>query len=155
MVYQWAPGSRVKADPQRSGSYLESLRRRKGGVLTPPLIVEDARASAACPFRPIFLFEDDRTAAEKYRVTQANYVLRSLVMVTSEEGEEERTVRAFVSVIEDEAQVYTAVVRAMKDADLRNYVLAEAKKEFEELRAKYFHLKEFAKVFSALDEVPV
>lgn len=154
MVYQWAIGSRVKADPQQSGSYLETLRRKSRGVLNPPMIVADARKNNACPFRPIFLFDDDVKAAEQYRIRQAGYVLRSLVIVTSEEGAEEvKTIRAFVSVLEDEEPQYTSIIKAMKTPDLRAYVVAEAKKEFEELRAKYYDLKEFAEVYRALDDV--
>lgn len=155
MVYKWAAGSQVKGVAiEVAGPHLEKLRRKNGGNLTSKIVVADARDKSS-PMHPAVFRLNQKDAAEKWYEETASYILRSIVIVTSEDGEEERTVRAFVSVIEDDEPVYTSIVRAMKDDDLRAQVLREAKQSFEELRDKYRDLQEFAAVYEALEAVEV
>lgn len=154
MVYKWADGSQVKGvKAQVAGSHLERLRKRHNEVLTPRIVVEDAR-SPASPLHPVFEWNDKR-AAEKHRLEQAGYILRAVVVVTSEEQEELRTVRAFVSVIEDDARGYTSIIRAMGKQELREQVLSQALQDFRALQTKYKELAELARVFWELKKVRV
>lgn len=155
MVYKWAEGSKVVSTlkAQIAGTHLEKLRKKHDQWLTPKIVVEDARAESS-PLHPAFEW-NNKIAAEKYRETQAAYLLRSIVIVTSEEGQEERTVRAFVNLIEDDERIYTSVVRAMQEPELRIQVLSQAKRDFEALHEKYRDLEEFAGVYDALEKVEV
>lgn len=152
MVYQWKPGSRVKLKAQVVGTRLESLRK-KHGKLTPAIVVADAKADTS-PLHPAFEWDDKKAAAE-YREVQAGYIIRSVEIVVSEEGQEDRIVRAFANIIEDDDQFFTSMTVALADPTSREYVLREAKEYFEDGRKRYKHLQEFAAVFAAMDNVAV
>lgn len=96
MVYQWAENfsdsNGVSAD--RAGRELERIRKEKGG-LTPQVVVECAR-SGVSPLHGLFVW-DDKVAADRYRLAQANTVVHSvMVQVDDDERMESRFIRAFV-----------------------------------------------------------
>lgn len=150
MVYQWKPNARIPVEPQVAGKHLEALRS-KNGELTPRIVVEDARKKSS-PFHPVFDW-NDKTAAEQWREEQARYIIRSVVVVSSEEGDEPRTVRAFVSVTDEGDRHYTSIAHAMGDAELREQIVKRASKELQEWRKRYDDLKEFSEVYAAMDKI--
>jgi hypothetical protein len=149
MIYKWKEGARVSIDPQAAGEEIERVRVAQNGRLLAPDLVESARDPSS-PLHPAFEW-DDATAAENWRVEQASYLIRSIEVIV-ERQEEERPIRAFVSVKRDEDRSYTSVSHAMADPDLRQQVLAGALKELEAWRVRYAELVELAKVFAAIDE---
>lgn len=152
-AFVWRDGYRPysdKSDPQAVGRAIESLRR-KSGLVTPEIVVDAARSEHS-PLHNEFEW-DDGVAAEQYRIAQAGYLIRAVVMVPSTDNHLVRPTRQFVYVTSPEGQRgYTNVQTAMSDSELQVQVLARALSELKAWRAKYAHLKELAAVFNAIDE---
>lgn len=158
MVYQWKRGARVSIDAQVAGERLDAIREANGGALTPAAVVSDARA-ATSPLHPAFEW-NDAAAADKYRETQAAYLIRSVVVVVRETEEKPPSeVRAFVSVVQhendDDERSYTHVEVAMRDPSMRAQLLARAYAELQSWRKRYADLEEFASVYSMIDEMDI
>jgi hypothetical protein len=153
MVYKWRNGASAGGLPaQVVGEQLESIRQSHNGRMTPANVVEAARPETA-PLHPAFEW-DDAAAAESWRQEQARFIIRHVaVEVKKDEASEPKTIRAFVSLSEDKAQHYTSTVAAMSDPALRQQVLGRAWGELQAWRARYNELKEFAGLFSLMDEV--
>lgn len=151
-TYRWKPGAVGKVDAQTAGEELERIRVRHNGRLDQDNLLREA----AKPKNPLHAhFEwNDRRAAHEYRLEQARYLIRSIevVMAADDEGEEPKTIRAFVNVVRDEDRSYTSVAHAMSDPDLRAQVVAQAWKELEAWRQRHAELAEFAKVFTSIDK---
>lgn len=148
-IYKWKSGSRVSADAQKVGEVCERLER-KGG-LTPKALVDASRHKNAALHD---LFEwNNEIAAEKYRETQASYLIRSIEIVSIGTSE---PVRAFVSVTANEEtteRTYINVERALSTNGTREEVLAIALAELKAFERKYSNLEEFANVLEAIREV--
>lgn len=151
-MYKWKDGAQLRLDAQVCGEHLEQLRVTHDGRLTPELVVSDA-SDAHSPLHLAFEW-NDQAAASAYRMDQARYLLRS-VMIMPEGGAPE--VRAFVTVVqgEDSGKSYTHVIHAMQNSALRSQVLTAAKKELEDWDQRYRHLEEFASVHHAIQAVHV
>ena len=100
---------------------------------------------------------DDEVAAERYRETQASYIIRSIVVKPEMTNE---PVRKFVSISkpisedEDEPrQTYRAIETVVSDESLRAQMLANAFAELAAFRRKYVSLSELAEVFAAIDRL--
>ena len=149
MVYKWkdlAKLNGVKVDAQVAGEHLEELRQ-VNTRLTPDIVVEDAKDEKS-PLHDEFEW-DDSIAAGAYRIDQAKFLLRHILVVTVNAPE----VRAFVSVkLEDDKTFsYTSVEHAMAVPELRSQVLARAQAEVIMWRERYDHLHEFARIYHAID----
>lgn len=155
MIYQWKAGSRFDGiDAQKVGEYLEGLRTDAGG-LTHQVIIADAEANPAAPTRMAFTW-DQAKAAHEYRLTQAAYLLRSLVRLDLPNNADAKPIitRAFVVVREtDGDQIYTATHVALADPELRAQVLARAFAELRAWQRKYADLEELAELFSVADRL--
>lgn len=157
MIYKIKHGSHLRTNAQVVGEVCEKLSER--GELTPQALVDVSRPEDA-PLHNEFEW-DDAVAAEAYRCDQARYIIRSIEVVPEST---ERPVRAFVSlptVIDGDAdegeprQNYQHVNVAMRDADSREAILAQAYKELASFRRKYVGLMELADVFAAIEKVLV
>lgn len=148
-IYKWKSGSRVSADAQKVGEVCERLERK--GNLTPKALVDASRRKNAALHD---LFEwDNEIAAEKYRETQASYLIRSIEIVATGTSE---PVRAFVSVtanVETTERTYINVERALSTNGTREEVLAIALAELRAFERKYANLEELASVLAAIREV--
>ena len=148
MIYDWKRQMPVKA--QVAGEHLESLER-KHGAITPRLIVNDARPTSALLHN---CFEwNESVAAEKYRESQASYMLRNLVTVSVAQSQEQSEIRAFVNVVTDDDSKYVSVSTAMGDDDMRKQVLKNALSELAAFKKKYGQLSELADIFAAVDQL--
>jgi hypothetical protein len=128
--------------------YLIALRS-KNGVLTPRLIVEDARPETS-PIHNHFEW-DNAVAAEAYRLEQARDLVRSVrVSYTAPSGREEKT-RAFVNLQREGApsRDYTPVEEVAADPVLQALALREAERAWRELYERYKHLDEFLKLVAS------
>ena len=150
-IYRWKPGAVIhNIDPQAAGEELDAIRRHHNKLDAESVLLEAAdRRSVLHPY-----FDwDDKSAAHKWRLDQAQYLIRHLDVVISGEGEDERTIRAFVNVVEEEARHYVSVSDAMRDPVLREQVVARAFAELESWRHRHSELTEFARVFSTVDKL--
>jgi hypothetical protein len=152
MVYKWKSAARLRGlDPQACGQRLAKIEKQAG--LTPENVVEDARA-ASSPLHDGFTW-DDSEAAEKFRLDEARYILRAIIIVTSDpidEDEEPSTVRAFFPVKEEdeEESSYVNVTDVMSDSKLRAKILTRAYDELTAWKERYNNLEEFADVRKAI-----
>ena len=149
MIYQWKSGARLGIAVQVAGEELERIRTYNNGRLESEMVVDAARAPEN-PLHPVFEW-DDEAAANKFRIEQAKYLIRSVEVVV-ENRPDAPPLRAFVSVVRDDDRSYTSVSHAMADANLRQQVLLQALKELEAWRQRYAELVELANVMVAIDE---
>lgn len=156
MGYQWKQASRVHLDAELVGKAFEAIEQRDGNI-TPARVVDEARPENA-PLHPAFEW-DDTVAAETYRMEQAKYLIRMLV-VTDVHPEQTEPVRGLVSVIikpadeEEDAgewkwpgagkQCYVSTARALQDDVWRRQVLRQALWELSCWERRYQHLEELA-----------
>jgi hypothetical protein len=105
-TYEWNDGTRIKLDAQVAGETLEKLIEENDGMLTPQTIM-DAAQDPHSPLHTAFTW-DDGVAAFKYRMNEARYLTRSLLVVYRNEQGDERRVRGFVS-LETQSQAIVPV----------------------------------------------
>ena len=141
MKYQWKNGARLSGDANEIGKHLDRLRKRKGGVLTPQVVLDDAMTDES-PLHDFFEW-DDEEAAFQHRLSQARYLIRSVEVII--ESGSKSPVRAYFLVKEEDGErAYEHVRDVMKNPVKRAQVVARAKEEFEALKRKYEHLTELA-----------
>jgi len=153
-TYSWKYN--IPANAQRVGSELEAIYEEHG-KLTPPLIVEDARNDERETHKLIEW--DEATAAEKYRLEQARYIMRNIIVVQStpnlEEPKEEQKIikfRAFENVETEEQERYFMPMQvAVSREDTRNYMLKQAMMALQSFRQKYGMITDLAAVIDAID----
>lgn len=144
MVYQWKPASQIKADAQEAGKVCEELERTVG--LTAKTLLDASRPKNA-PLHGEFEW-DDTVAAEAYRETQAQYIIRMLCVAPDEERKE--PVRAYFAT--EKAKVYDGVNVILQDINKRSALLDIAMKELAAFKRKYCMLSELTDVFAAIDK---
>lgn len=152
--YGWADGSRIKLDPQRSGERIVSIRNGldKSGSRLTQSVVDDAR-SPKSPLHDAFEWNNS-AAAEEYRLIQARYLCRSLVIVSSSELPElKEPVRALVMVRTDESDTtreYEPLVSVVSQASKMAEVVETALKELRDWEERY---RQFAFLLSTCRHV--
>lgn len=148
MTYQWRGQNRLPVKAQAAGEEIEHLRKRANGPLQPAAVVDAARDEKAV-LHPCFEW-DDSLAAERHREDQARYLIGALVVKVAPKGVE-REARAFVNVVQEDQQGYTALHVALSDAELRKQVLARAWAELKTWQERYRTYSELAEVHAAID----
>lgn len=119
-AYEFGDGSRLKTDIDAAAAVKELERiRKKHGVLTPRSVWEESRKPSAV-FHAEFEW-DEKKAAEAYRDDQARCVIRAVHILQGDVRP-----RAYVHVNTDRGSHYEPIQKAMRNADLRRQVLAEA-----------------------------
>lgn len=131
---------------------LESIRM-KTGRLDAENVVEESRPETAV-LHPCFEWNDS-IAAEKYRLQQANGIIRNIVVrqvPTGGEKKEAVEVRAF---IHTEKENYQPLKIVLADKDLKRDMMRTALRELTTFEEKYRKLELVAlnPVFNAIDEV--
>jgi len=155
-----AAKSSILSDEQaeRYGTHIETMLE-DFDVLKPDDVLNDA-VSPKSPLHDFFEW-DDSLAAQKYRVNQAAYLLRS-IHVTVKVDREETNIRAFHRVVVRHhtsdnggkgAKGYVTLTRVMSDKELRAQIIEEALRQLQSWRDKYKQYSEFSLVFSAIDEM--
>lgn len=147
-TYRWKDGARVGVDANAAGPVLEGLSN--SGCLTPSALVDASRSESA-PLHGEFEWNDG-IAAEKYRETQAGYIIRSIEIVIEQASE---PVRAFVPIrITDDAG-YVPIQKVMRQPEYRDEILSRAMAEAKSFRRKYASLKQLAGVFAEIDKLQI
>ena len=131
---------------------LKEIARRDGGLLRPAAVVEAAMDENS-PLHSAFCW-DDTVAAEKYRILQAQHLIRS-IRVEVEDCGEKIEVPVFVGVSADRdgssAENPYRILEDMKQMpDLMRCAVNDAIEQLEALRIRYQHLKELADVWAAI-----
>jgi hypothetical protein len=142
-VYAWKTGARLTIDAQFAGERLEQLKTTHS-TLTADIVVSDARNSDS-PLHDGFEW-DNTIAAEQYRLQQARYILRSVV-VKDMPGHADEEIRAFVVIKnENSDNSYVPTQIALSDDEMRQKVLMQAHRDLEALERKYNDLSELAEI---------
>lgn len=145
MVYKYAPGSHIKTDPNITGRMCEELEKTENGLTAQTLL--DANRPKDAPLHKEFEW-DDATAAEAYRLDQARYILRSLVIVPSEDKPKE-TVRAVFTIGDGR---YESVRTILATPEKKSALMVVALRELSAVKRKYATLEELAVVWAAIEE---
>lgn len=145
MIYQWKLTGLYPVSAQTAGEELVRIYQ-KCGALTAAEIVNESREVSA-PLHPCFEW-NDAVAAEKYRETQAAEIVRAIVTVSEQNGQQ-REVRAFVSV-EKSYQPITVVINSEEKME---ELLSMALRELEAFQKKYETLLALKPVFAAIAKV--
>lgn len=130
------------------GKRIDWLASKQSGSITPEEVLEDAKNKTS-PLHGYFEW-DDSLAAEKWRVTQANYLLRSIEIVVTRSDGTEMQVRQYYSIIEEteqgQTQSYYMLGVVLNDAEKRAAVIADAFREVENWRLRYEQYSEFNEI---------
>lgn len=155
----------MTTDTQEVGLYPEEYAEweksivelaQKHGELTPQLVLWEASRESS-PLHALFTW-DDTEAANAYREQQARGLIRKVkVKLINYQEETETPLRAFVNVKTQDADDvtrsrYIHVEKVLRDDDLRQQMLENAKRELAAFKNKYAILAELSRVFTAIDE---
>ena len=148
MIYKWKSGARAPVSAQVAGEVCEQMSAK--GKLTPKALVDASRPEDA-PLHKAFEW-DDQKAAERYRESQAAYIIRS-IEVKREDATE--PVRAFFSVPKEggTSYQYHSIDTILRSTDSRESLLEAAKRELEAFTRKYDQLVELAEVIEAAERL--
>lgn len=144
MTYQWKVPGIMPVDAQTAGNELQRIYDRDG-VIDPEVVVLESESSSA-PLYSCFEWDDDK-AAHKYRITQAQGIIRAIVAV--DDTQEKPDTRSFVSVQSE----YHPVSVVIRNPEKRDILLQNALNELHWFEKKYNSLRELSGVFSAIKEV--
>lgn len=153
--FEFADGVRFQAgqhpDANVVGNYIEMLRKKFHGELTPQDILDDARHDNS-PLHSFFEW-DNSAAAEQYRLQQARGLIRAVVAVYVREDQPAIRTRAYIHVPEPSAPHYREASHAMSQSKTRKMVLDRAWNELKAWKAKYKDLQEFAGLIRVIEVI--
>ena len=133
---------------------LKEIARRDGGLLRPASVVDAARDEKS-PLHGAFEW-DDTEAAQKYRLLQAQSLIRSFKVEIERNGQT-LTVPVFVGISTDRTgdkadNPYRMLEQVVEKPDLMAVAVRDAIDQLEALRKRYAHLQELADVWAAVDK---
>ena len=133
---------------------LKEIARRDGGLLRPASVVDAARDEKS-PLHGAFEW-DDTEAAQKYRLLQAQSLIRSFKVEIERNGQT-LTVPVFVGVSTDRTgdkadNPYRMLEQVVEKPDLMAVAVRDAIDQLEALRKRYAHLQELADIWAAIDK---
>jgi hypothetical protein len=135
------------------GKRIDWLVSKQGGSITSKEVLEDAKKTTS-PLHGYFEW-DDSVAAEKYRISQAGYLLRSIEVVITRPDGTEMQVRQYYSIKnetdEGTEQKYYTLGSVLNDAEKRKQVVATAYSEVKNWRERYGQYSEFDNIFGEID----
>jgi hypothetical protein len=121
---------------------------RKRGELTPQSVVDEARPEGA-PLHSRFEW-DDEIAGEKYRIVQAQQLIRNVKIEYIQPSGEKQRVRGFFPIRdmdEDSEQTgYRPTEDIVQDDMALRILLKQCERDIADLKRKYGHLSEFAEL---------
>jgi hypothetical protein len=124
---------------------------RKNGELTPQSVVDEARPETA-PLHSRFEW-DDSIAGEKYRIVQAQQLIRSVRIEYTDSSGEKKKVRGFFPIrdVEEspEKAGYSPTEDIVQNDICLKILLRQLERDIADLKRKYGHLAEFADIVRA------
>lgn len=153
-VYEWS--YQVKADPNKVGAEIEEIAEENEGQVTPRDLVEKA-SNRKSEMHVLFEWNNDK-AAEKYRDTQAQYILRNLRIrvvesQAAETGPKEFVLRSMINVKVLEERFYSPLSVVLRDDEQRQYALKDLRDSLMAWRSKSAMFTEFAGIHAAIDRL--
>lgn len=149
----FAEGFRVKGiTPAALHRHIEAVEAQHGHKATAPEILDSARPSNS-PVHHLFEW-DNEVAGEEYRLEQARYLLRAVVVSYYIE-KTQRTVEVRAHIFSPREKAYLSIKTVLTNEDRRAEMLAQALKELRAWQAKYRVLHELTSVFQAIDDLKV
>jgi hypothetical protein len=147
MAIEWKVNGIYKANAQAVYDEIQQI----GDTYTPEQIVEKA-TDESTELHKCFEW-DDSAAAHKYRLSQAQGIVRCLVLVNEKvEDKELPKVRAIVSTNMRE-NTYEPVKITIRKVDSYERLKAEALRELEAFRKKYAVIEEIGDIIDELEAV--
>jgi hypothetical protein len=119
------------------------------GRLTTRLVVNAAKP-ATSPLHSFFEWNNS-IAAEKFRLTQAALLIRTVKVIVTMPDLTPREIRAYVAPARGFG--YVTIVNAMSQKEMREQLLAQAKLDLEAFHRRYEMLHELAEVFDAIQSM--
>ena len=142
MVYEWKVPMKIPAEI--AAQELLRIEKEKGGKVLPEDVVEASRDENA-PLHSLFEW-DDTVAAEKYRQTQARYIIRNVTAKI----EDAPPVRLMVATGNPG---YVNTKTAMDNVDMHAMLMRQAINDIQAFKAKYRGLRELDAVLREMDDV--
>lgn len=132
---------------------LKMIAKRDGGLLRPKAVVDEAR-DASSPLHSAFEW-DDSVAGEKYRLDQAQRLIRSFKII-QEDGDQKFERPVFVGLSVDRIgstgdNPYRLTEDLKKWPDLLAVAEQDAVEQLRGLKARYGHLKRLRDIWDAID----
>ena len=147
MAIEWKVKGIYKANAQTVYDEIQQI----GDTYTPEQIVEKA-TDESTELHKCFEW-DDSAAAHKYRLSQAQGIVRCLVLVNEKvEDKELRQTRAIVSTNMRE-NTYEPVKITIRNVDSYERLKAEALRELEAFRKKYAVIEEIGDIIDELEAI--
>ena len=153
VVYTAVHGARInKEQAARYGSRITHLAE-ENGFITPRLVVDDAR-NPASPLHDYFDW-NNKEAAEKWRIEQAKYLIRTISITVIDEKRPE--IRQFYSITStpemdtEEPQVYVTLNTILTDKEKRQEVIAYALRELRGWTERYRQYSELHELIGRVD----
>ena len=163
--FTFKPSSRLSPSQATTvGKFLIELQERSGSDELKPKDVLEAARDVASPIHEYFTWDDGK-AAEKQRLSEAAYLLRSIQIEYVDLGPDRRagTMRMLVNLKRDPLddgehrvpsdRVYLPMVSVLEDPARRHQLLMDALDQALQFQARYEHIKELAEIFEAIKHV--
>jgi hypothetical protein len=137
------------------GEELEKIQKMNRGILTPTMVVEEARKKNS-PLHSYFEWDKD-LAHEKFLLHQARLLINSIEVVVSFNGEE-KEIRRYLNVNQDSCdnetttRVYAVTEKVLSNEELRNQILSQAISEQEYWVERYKTYLELSPIFEAIEK---
>ena len=148
-MVHWKINGIFKADPNKVYDEITSL----GEKFTPEQIVEYARENKKSELNKCFEWSD-KAAAKKYRIIQAQTIIRNIVVIKDvEEGDPDTgrvVVRAIISTNE-RTNEYEPIQRTVVNQNSYNRLLAAAMDELQAFKKKYDTLAELSGIIAEIE----
>lgn len=140
-----APSKAVRAE-------LDAIaKKRPGNTIRPVDVVKFAR-NPKTALHAVFDWNDTE-AAEKWRLSQAGYLLRARKLI----WEDAEPIRFYANLTTDRGHgggLYRTYESVLSDKSMRAQAIEDATMELRMFRNKHAHLIELARVFEAIDALP-
>ena len=138
-----------KTSAEVAGKYIDKI---SGGKKITPQELVDASRSKTSPLHNEFEW-NDTIAAEKYRLAQAQNIIRHLVVIkTDTEEVREARDRAYVSTGERN-NVYVPLQEALSNEKWRSNLMKAAEEDMRKFTVKYYRLEKLSGVISEMKKV--
>jgi len=151
--FQFKKGVSLPIKPKDVGQEFERLKKANKGLLNPRIVLRSAKPKGSI-LHKCFQWNDSE-AAEKYRLSQASHLLRSIEIVyVGDDGKKSLPARAFVTLIEEgickPRSNYMAIAEVLNDKELRARYLSDTLSEYEALSRRNVNIKEFTTIHNAI-----
>ena len=138
-IFSWSTTTVKGADAQLVGEELEVIERNNS--VSPKNIVDYARNNVDSELHKCFDW-DDSSAAEKYRLYQANLIICSISLEIKEEPKKTQRVYVNIKDKDTEERVFKNINEVLKNDEEYQQLISKASNDLERCKDKYTNLLE-------------